>query len=51
MIVCRCGYNLTVEEAEMGKKDVVYEENGDLEIIIECPECGKDNSIYTSYKN
>lgn len=49
MVICRCGYRLSVEEAEMGKKDIIYKDNNDLEIIIECCECGRDITIYTSY--
>lgn len=47
MLYCgQCQRHISAEEAELGKKDVIYS-GKNVEIVIECPECGVDVSIYT----
>lgn len=44
-----CQYPISGEEAQMGLLEVKDKEDGKREILIECPECGHINYIYTKH--
>lgn len=42
----KCQYAISSEESKMNFIGT-QERNGNLELLIECPECGHTNKIYT----